>query len=733
MPRLGTTLASAITVAMFLTPTTGAGAGTLPDGFQEATAFSGLTNPTVVRFAPDGRVFVAEKSGMIKVFDGLGDATPTVFADLRTEVHNFWDRGLLGMDLADDWAGDPAVYVLYTRDATVGEEAPLWGTPGATSDPCPTPPGPTTHGCMVSGRLSKLSISGDTAVSETPLIDDWCQQYPSHSVGTVEADAEGWLVASAGDGASFNNVDYGQYGDPPNPCGDPPTEGGALRSQDLRTGSDPAGLNGTIIRVDPSDGSGAPGNPLSESDDVNERRILADGLRNPFRFTFAPDGELWIGDVGWTTWEEINHFSSSDSVTNFGWPCYEGDGRQAGYDAAGLDICDQLYSEGDVESPFLAYNHSAKVVPGETCPTGGSSIAGLRFYDGATYPAAYGNALFFSDYSRDCIWVMREGANGDPDPSTLATFDAGAANPVYLETGPDGALYYADFDGGRIQRIQYFPANQPPVAVAGAEPRSGPAPLTVQFDGTESSDPDPGDRLGYEWDLDADGEYDDSTAINPSYTYTENGVYTAGLRVTDSHEATSTAAVTIYAGNTPPVLNILGPASSERWRVGEEIPFAASAIDPEEGPLPATALDWTLILRHCPSNCHSHPIQTFEDTGSGTFNAPDHEFPSHLKLKVTATDSGGLSASEAVRLDPRTVSLRLAANHDSVRLTLNGETARAPFTRNVVKGSANTIGARSPQRIKHRPYSFRKWSDGGDQTHEVTAGSSATYRATYRR
>ena len=72
------------------------GASTLPAGFQESVVFSGLTNPTVVRFAPDGRVFVAEKSGVIKVFDSLTDPTPDVFADLERNVHNFWDRGLLG-------------------------------------------------------------------------------------------------------------------------------------------------------------------------------------------------------------------------------------------------------------------------------------------------------------------------------------------------------------------------------------------------------------------------------------------------------------------------------------------------------------------------------------------------------------------------------------------------------------------------------------------------------------
>jgi len=87
-----------------------AGAAIVAPGFQETVVFSGLTQPTVVRFASDGRVFVAEKSGLIKVFDNLSDTTPTTFADLRTNVHNFWDRGLLGMALHPSFPQTPYVY-----------------------------------------------------------------------------------------------------------------------------------------------------------------------------------------------------------------------------------------------------------------------------------------------------------------------------------------------------------------------------------------------------------------------------------------------------------------------------------------------------------------------------------------------------------------------------------------------------------------------------------------------
>src|SRR5262245_56014633 len=72
---------------------------TLPPGFQDTAVFTGLALPTAVKFASDGRVFVAEKSGIIKVYDSLGSTTPTIFADFRTNVHNFWDRGLLSLAL----------------------------------------------------------------------------------------------------------------------------------------------------------------------------------------------------------------------------------------------------------------------------------------------------------------------------------------------------------------------------------------------------------------------------------------------------------------------------------------------------------------------------------------------------------------------------------------------------------------------------------------------------------
>ena len=189
------------------------------------------------------------------------------------------------------------------------------------------------------------------------------------------------------------------------------------------------------------------------------KRIVAYGFRNPFRFTFRPGtSELWIGDVGWDTWEEIDRVGSptSSPSLDFGWPCYEGNGAQPGYQSANLNLCTSLYSAGTATSPYYTYSHSSAVVANDGCPTAnGSSVTGDAFYDGGSYPAAYQGALVFADHTRNCIWAMLAGSNGLPDPTKLQLLVGGAANPVDVETGPGGDIFYADLDGGTIHRISY--------------------------------------------------------------------------------------------------------------------------------------------------------------------------------------------------------------------------------------------------------------------------------------
>ena len=459
-------------------------AATVAPGFQMSIAINNLTEPTSVHFLANGKAFVSEKSGLILEYDSVTDTTPTTFADLRTEVDDFWDRGLLDIAVSPNFPTTPYIFAYFGYDAPIGQTAPKW------NDACPTPPGATTDGCVISGRLVRLTADASTgyntmvAGSETVIIkDQWCQQFPSHSNDTVAFGPDGALYLTAGDGASFNNVDYGQYGGKlrrrsgqslrrsarrRGSADTPPTaEGGALRAQSFRRAStEPTLLNGAILRIDPTSLTGDGKNRQSQphQHDINKRRIDAYGLRNPFRFTFRPSAtpgalpEVWIGDVGWNTWEEIDRITDPTAASkNFGWPCYEGVGTQSGYQNAGLNLCKSL-SGNAVSAPYFTYNHNAHVVSGEACPTGSSAISGLAFYQGNTYPAQYHGALFFSDYSRNCIWAMQLGSNGLPDPSKIRVIVSGAGHPVDLETGPSGDLFYVDLDDGQIRRIQ---ANQP--------------------------------------------------------------------------------------------------------------------------------------------------------------------------------------------------------------------------------------------------------------------------------
>jgi glucose/arabinose dehydrogenase len=716
--------------------------------FQQSAVIGGLTEPTVVRFAPDGRVFVAEKSGLIKVFDNLADTTPTVFADLRTQVHNFWDRGLLGMALHPNFPATPYVYVLYTYDGDVGmNNAPKYGTPGGTSDPGPDATG---QGAWVSGRVSRLTASGDTMVpgSELVLVHDWAQQFPSHSIGSLQFGPDGALYASGGDGASFNYADYGQtgnpFGDPPGAAGTnltaPTAEGGALRAQDLRSRTDSTTLDGSIIRIDPNTGAALPTNPLySTGNDANAKRIIAEGLRNPFRFTIRPGtNELWIGDVGWNTWEEIDRIKvpTAATYTNFGWPAYEGMGRQGGYDALNLNLLENLYADPSAHTaPYYTYNHADPVVPGSGEPTGGSSVTGVAFYGSGSYPTAFNGALFFADYSRNRVYVMFQGPNGDPDPNTRAVVAGTSQSPVHLEIGPGGDLFYASLTGGSIRRITYSGANRAPTAVATASPPSGPSPLTVTFDATGSTDPDPGDTLSYAWDLDNDGQFDDSTAARPTFTYTTAGSNTVRLRVTDRAGASDTTSLVVSVNNSAPAAAIDTPAATLRWKVGDVVSFTGHASDAEDGALGAARLSWSLVLLHGTAGTpgyHEHFIQDFAGVASGSFVTPDHEYPSKLQLRLTATDSGGLSSTTSVDLDPLTVGLTFQTSPGGLALGFNGNIVVTPFTQTVIAGSSNSITAPSPQSLGGTNYNFAAWSDGGAATHNIVAGSaSATYTATY--
>ena len=138
--------------------------------------------------------------------------------------------------------------------------------------------------------------------------------------------------------------------------------------------------------------------------------------------------------------------------------------------------------------------------------------------------------------------------------------------------------------------------------------------------------------------------------------------------------------------------------------MGDSIAFAGDATD-DQGTLPDSAFRWQVILNHCPSNCHEHPLQSIDDVRSGSFTAPDHDYPSSLTITLTVTDGGGLSDSDSVTIDPRTVQLGIQSSPPGVGIGLDLSSAITPFADTVIEGSHHTVAAPSRRPSAARPFS----------------------------
>ena len=291
----------------------------------------------------------------------------------------------------------------------------------------------------------------------------------------------------------------------------------------MRTSGDPVSLDGSLIRVDPATGAGLPGNPLASSTDPNARRIISHGFRNPFRFTARPGTDRALGRrCRLERWEEINVVQCwrGNARTSAG-PATKGLAGKAATTATTSTSARTCTEPGSrdctIPSPITTMHGSCRTrrarqgVP--RSPVSSSSSPPPRTPIRANTTMRCSSPITPATASGRC----RGARTANPRPDSVRGFVSGAANPVNLENGPGGDLFYVDFDGGTIRRIT---VHERAIKFLSpwlkATPTTGSAPLTVNFDGTGSSDPDAGDVLSYAWDLDADGAYDDSTLAQPS-------------------------------------------------------------------------------------------------------------------------------------------------------------------------------------------------------------------------
>jgi hypothetical protein len=381
-----------------------------------------------------------------------------------------------------------------------------------------------------------------------------------------------------------------------------------------------------------------------------------------------------------------------------------------------------------------------------------------------------------------------------PSQSTRQVFRSLSSGAVDLIQGPDGALYYADLNGNRIVRVgqvaptpgngtglpavYYDNLNFTGTSVSRVDPTvdfnwAGGAPMaqiaadtfSVRWQGriqavetgtySFRTTSDDGVRLWVNNVLLVDKLVDQSaTAWTNTINLTAGQFY--DIRI-DYYENGGDALMklewqrpgrgfevvptpVLYApapvANAAPVPTIATPSASLKWTVGDTINFTGSATDPEDGSLPASALTWSLVLMHDsetnPGNPHDHVIQTFTGVSSGSFIAPDHEYPSWIELRLTATDSQNKTTTITRRVDPLTVQVTLASSPNGVQLSLGSTTATAPLTRTLIAGSLNTISAPAQFVSGGITYNFTGWSDGGSPSHEIVApGINTTYTASY--
>ena len=402
-----------------------------PAGFSEQNVVSGLTQPTGFAFAPDGRIFIAEKSGVVRVFQN-GALLSTPFINLQSEVNNFSDRGLVSVAVHPQFPTQPYIYIYYVYSANGTDN----GTPSITLVERITADAAFGYNqATPNGRTILLGAAGKTNLNLSVMCENAsgylndCIPNDStwHYGGQLVFGKDGSLYLSTGD--SFYN-DF-------NPR--------SIRAQDVDS---PAGK---LLRFDPITGNGYADNPFFDGDATHIRsKVYSRGLRNAFRVAIHPvTGEPVIGDVGLSLYDEVD----TGRGANFGWPCYEGGtGRSLQQPSfAPQASCQALYAQGEsvVKPPLFAYAHNG----------GGASITGGDYYTGLAYPAQYRNNYFFGDYNNNFINALAFDAAGVPTASRFAT---GVEGLVQLTHGPDTNLYSLNIIGGTLNRIRYTAGNTPP-------------------------------------------------------------------------------------------------------------------------------------------------------------------------------------------------------------------------------------------------------------------------------
>jgi glucose/arabinose dehydrogenase/PKD repeat protein len=637
--RRGRLLAGVLTVFALLAPAlvlTAPAMAEPPADFQTSLVIGdGLDGPSGFEIAPDGRIFILERAGKIKIVKN-GELLPTPFADLPSE--DTGDRGLIGIAFDPDYGvSNHYVYFYYTGQDLLNHLVRFSAVDDVGTD----------------GPLELFRTS-----SPSQLL---------HVGGSIRFGPDGKLYFAVGD------------------------NGNGPLAQDL---SSP---HGKILRIN-KDGSLPADNPFF-GQPGKLGAIWAYGFRNPWRFQFdSATGQLYGGDVGDFTWEEVNHIVKG---ANYGWPIHEG-------------TCTSGCT-GYVNS-IHAYPHA-----GES-----AAVTGGPVYRGDMFPAEYRGDLFFGDYAKG--FIKHTDLDADGNITAVQDFDDQAGSVVDMKVAPDGSLYYITYFPGALYRISYNTTSHVPVARASADVTKGIEPLTVQFSSTGSHDPD-GDPLSYQGEF---GDGTTSTDENPTKTYSEKGVYTARLSVSAGGDQIPAQPIVIQAGLTPE-LTVSAPTEGQLYRAGDTITYNVFATDAAGFDLDDGDIKTEVRLHH---GTHFHPFVGPLTGRAGSFTIPttgEASADTSYEIKVTATDANGLFISKIVNILPRRSELSVATSPAGLGLVVDGVPVSTPRTFTAVEGFQRELSEPSAAVAQDGTVlQFAGWSDDKNIRHFITTPTNdTTYTATY--
>lgn len=603
-----------------------AGAATLPAGFSETQIGGSWSEAVGMEFTVDGRLFVWERGGRVWIVEN-GVKQPTPFIDIAEEVGGWRDFGLLGFALHPDFNNNGLFYLYYVVDR---HHLLNFGTPGYSSTTneyfaatqgritryqAVKPPGdPDYTNATVADYATRFILNGEE-------IGDGCAiLYESHGTGHLVFGEDNTLLAACGDGASYSTTDVGSIAHTyyQQAMADgiirPEENVGAYRSQMLGS------YSGKILRLDPITGNGLPSNPYFDGDPTSVRsKVWALGLRNPYRMALKPGsgehdpvlaqpGTLYIGDVGWATWEDL-HVADAPGQ-NFGWPSFEGLTVHNNYWAnapGNPETPNPLYDGITCTEQYFAFNDliqqatldpaarfpnpcdGAQDVP-VSVPTFYHARPKIDMRHGATGGARWGSYNGF-----DAI-AVNVGSDTDPmgksvpgplfgsNTSTAGFFYTGTSFPSFYQ----GKYLHAEWNHAWIKVFE-MDANDEPVAISDFLSNGG----GIVF---ATMDPSNGDMYYISW-----------TAVVWRVRYLGSG----------NAPPTARASATPVHGDSPLMVSFTGGSSS----------------DPEE--LPLTYL-WD-----------------FGDGNTSTLANPSYQYPDNgglLELKtvtLTVTDDGQTNPDES--------------------------------------------------------------------------------------